>query len=159
MHPEKYVTGDSPVELRLPELAVSLGPTWDTLDSGVMGEFLFKAYLENFLNLGRAARAAAGWGGDTYALLRDNSTGERVLVSLSAWDTGADAQEFFDAYLIYVDTKSDGEWQLRVAEDTVRWWDQPGDSIYLSMEEGRVLLISADSGQTVEKTLRAFPGF
>jgi hypothetical protein len=43
-------------------------------------------------------RAAAGWGGDRYAVY-ENQRGQVVYVSFSAWDTEKDAREFFDAYV------------------------------------------------------------
>jgi hypothetical protein len=50
--------------------------------------------LEEYVDANRASRAAAGWGGDRWALLEKD--GRQALVLSTAWDTPNDAREFFD---------------------------------------------------------------
>ena len=45
-----------------------------------------------------ARTAAAGWGGDRYALYENKVTGALLLTQYTTWDTEIDAKEFFDAY-------------------------------------------------------------
>ncbi|MFQ5934658.1 MAG: hypothetical protein ACE5KI_08465, partial [Dehalococcoidia bacterium] len=123
LHPERYRAGDSPVEVIIPGLVDSLEGEWLLLDSGVLGEFMLKVYLENFLSINGAAGAAEGWGGDSYKLLKQGPEGERLLVVLSVWDTEPDAVEFFDAYVGYIDEKGNGEWPLTLSEEEKRWWN------------------------------------
>src|SRR3989440_259840 len=55
--------------------------------------------LDQFLKSpAESRRAAAGWGGDRFALY-EGPRGEAMLVSLSVWDTESDAREFFDTYV------------------------------------------------------------
>src|ERR1051326_1296747 len=104
LHPEKYLAHESPVKLTLADVSSTLnasapGASWRRIDSDVNGEWGFYLILDQFLKSpAESRRAAAGWGGDRFALY-ENARGEAMLVSLSAWDTEADAREFFDAYI------------------------------------------------------------
>jgi hypothetical protein len=80
LHPDKYLRVEQPrpVSLRTP-------PGWRRLRRGRMGEWMTGRLVGD-----RAA--AAGWGGDAYALL---ARGERrTLVARWVWDTRADARAF-----------------------------------------------------------------
>ena len=65
-----------------------MGKGWDLLSLDTMGEFMLRTYLEEFLDPDTAATAAAGWGGDRYALLTDPEAG-RIFVLLTVWDSTA----------------------------------------------------------------------
>jgi len=123
LHPEKYFAHEPPVKVTLPDVASFLDtsssssenrgrrsevgqdlrtarlPAWKRLDSDVDGEWGFYLILDQFLKSpAESRRAAAGWGGDRFALY-EGPRGEAMLVSLSVWDTESDAHEFFDAYV------------------------------------------------------------
>ena len=123
LHPEKYFAHEPPVKVTLPDVASFLDtsssssenrgrrsevgqdlrtarlPAWKRLDSDVDGEWGFYLILDQFLKSpAESRRAAAGWGGDRFALY-EGPRGEAMLVSLSVWDTENDAHEFFDAYV------------------------------------------------------------
>src|SRR6267143_1361340 len=122
LHPEKYFAQEPPVRVTLPDVAPVLDrsssseirgrrsevsqdlrsarpPAWKRLDSDVNGEWGFYLILDQFLKSPvESRRAAAGWGGDRFALY-EGPRGEAMLVSLSVWDTETDAREFFDAYV------------------------------------------------------------
>ena len=159
LHPEKYLEREAPVQVLVPELAPTLGDTWTLLDAGVLGEFVLTIYLENQLSPFQAARASEGWGGDRYRLVQDESTGERLLTILSAWDTETDAIQFFQAYAEYIDRKSVGEWTLGLGGAQRRWWEAADNSVYLSRLEDRVLVIVGQTGEAVDTVLTSFPGY
>jgi hypothetical protein len=72
---------------------------WKRVDSDVQGEWGFYLILDQFLKAPiESRRAAAGWGGDRYAIY-EGPKGEVLFASLSTWDTENDASEFFDAYV------------------------------------------------------------
>jgi hypothetical protein len=72
---------------------------WKRLDYDVQGEWGFYLILDEFLKApNESRRAAAGWGGDRYAIY-EGPKGEVLFASLSTWDTENDAREFFDAYV------------------------------------------------------------
>lgn len=72
---------------------------WKRIDYDVQGEWGFYLILDEYLKSApESRRAAAGWGGDRYAIY-EGPKGEALVVSLSTWDTENDAREFFDAYV------------------------------------------------------------
>jgi hypothetical protein len=72
---------------------------WRRLDYDVQGEWGFYLILDEFLKApAESRRAAAGWGGDRFAIY-EGPRGEVLIASLSTWDTENDAREFFDAYV------------------------------------------------------------
>ncbi|MBA3415923.1 MAG: hypothetical protein H0U10_11935 [Chloroflexia bacterium] len=106
LHPEKYLgERDDPIPVSLPELAPVLGEGWELVDEDTLGELTVALLLADLgpgegidrftgaLALPAAARnAAAGWGGDRYALWADDET--EALVWDSTWDTEEDARAF-----------------------------------------------------------------
>lgn len=98
MHPERFLVRDDPVKIDIPDLVVSLGPDWKKADADVNGEFGYLVALAEFIPKSAARLAAAGWGGDRYALYENKATGALVLAQYTTWDTENDAREFFKAY-------------------------------------------------------------
>ena len=99
LHADKYFVYESPQKLTLPEFKRVLGPTWRRIDSDVNGEWGCYLILDEFLNnTTESKQAAAGWGGDRFALYETGKPGEIFVAQLTAWDTPDDAREFFDAY-------------------------------------------------------------
>jgi hypothetical protein len=113
LHPEKAYgePRDEPAAVALPldEIARALGPGWRLVRSNTLGEAGTRVFLEAVLPTptarptllaGRpetpAERAAAGWGGDRYAVFEEGGGG-LALVWKTAWDTEKDAVEFFEA--------------------------------------------------------------
>jgi len=99
LHPEKYFAREAPVKVELPDITRSLGNGWKRLDYDVNGEWSYYLLLDEFLKSPAASReAAAGWGGDRYAVYENAKTGAVVVAQQTVWDTPDDAREFFDAY-------------------------------------------------------------
>ena len=99
LHPEKYLSYETPVKIDVPELRGVLGPGWKKIDADVNGEWSFYLILDQFLNSpDESRRASAGWAGDRYALYTGPKAGDALLVQRTSWDTEADAREFFAAY-------------------------------------------------------------
>ena len=136
LHPEKYIAGEMPVPVSLPDLSSSLGPRWVELQRDVLGELSLLIYLETQTRR-RADAAAAGWGGDQFSLLR-SPTGEEYLVALIAWDTPDDAREFFDIATSQTDLPQRGS--VNIAVD-------------------RVLMVVGPSPEQVSRIKALFPGF
>ncbi|MFC2000652.1 PKD domain-containing protein, partial [Chloroflexota bacterium] len=158
LHPEKYVDRDEPQAVTMPDLETALGTGWSELDTDVMGEFLIKVYLETFVDAANAAAAAEGWDGDRYIFLGDGE-GNRVLAMSSVWDSITEASEFFDTYIEYVAGKGDGSWALLVEEETERWWQTEGFSLYLGRVDSEVLIVMAPGPAMAEQVLSEFPVF
>ena len=159
LHPEKYLAGEQPVTVTLPDLTAALAPDWEAIDEGVLGEFIIATYLENRLTDSRAANAAEFWGGDTYALLRNPDHDESALVSLSTWDSVEDAQDFFGACISYFQTPGQESLDLTVSAEGLRRWDSESRSVYLALYGDNVLLIISETGSAVEAIAAEFPDF
>ena len=98
MHPERFLVRDDPVKIDVPDLVGVLGPDWKKADADVNGEFGYLVALAEFIPKSAARVAAAGWGGDRYALYENKTTGALILAQYTTWDTDNDAKEFFEAY-------------------------------------------------------------
>ncbi len=101
LHAEKYFAYEPPVKLTLPNFTLALGPGWKRIDNDVSGEWGYYLALDEYLNdVTQSKRAAAGWGGDRFALYEGPQKSDVFLAQVTAWDTAADAKEFFDAYYL-----------------------------------------------------------
>lgn len=157
LHPEKYLAHEQPQEVTIPDLKGSFGDGWSELDSSVLGELYTRIYLEAFVDSATATKASEGWGGDRYVFYEDSNKRD-LLVLRSTWDTPQDAQEFFDAYLLLVHNKSKDSWPVRLNTQDKRWWNAPGQSVYLSKQGNDVLIILAPDEETVKSILPEFAG-
>jgi hypothetical protein len=99
LHAEKYFAHEAPVKVELPDVGSVLGANWKRIDYDVNGEWSYYLMLDEFLKSKADSRqAAAGWGGDRYAVYSEPKSEAVCLTQLSVWDTEKDAVEFFDAY-------------------------------------------------------------
>jgi hypothetical protein len=71
--------------------------------------------LEEYTDANRASRAAAGWGGDRWALLEKD--GRQALVLSTAWDSPNDAREFFDTEGLALKARFSGAKQDEASEN------------------------------------------
>ncbi len=159
LHPEKYLVGEQPVTITLPDFTAALAPGWETIDEGVLGEFIIATYLENRLTDSRAANAAEFWGGDAYALIRNSDQDESALVSLSTWDSVEDAQDFFGACISYFQAPGQESLDLTTSAEGLRRWDSESRSVHLAQDGDNVLLIISESGPALEAIAAEFPDF
>jgi serine/threonine protein kinase len=153
LHPEKYFGQEEPQRTTVPNLSGRLGKGWTQVSSNVMGEFLIRTYLEEYLGEIQAEEAAEGWGGDRYSLL-SGPEGERALVSLIKWDSFAESAEFFDAYEVFAGIKlqEDGGTSEDVGESG-RKWIFPERTVFLGQLGPVVTLIVADNNDLVGSVL------
>ena len=99
LHPEKYFAHEAPAKVELANIAAALGAGWKRTDYDVNGEWGYYLILAEYLLAEvEAKQAAAGWGGDRYALYEEPKTGNLLITQLTTWDTEQDATEFFNAY-------------------------------------------------------------
>lgn len=94
LHPEKYVAREAPLEVDLPPLTDILPPGWSEVRRDVFGEFMVGVWLGGTQFASVAVEAAAGWGGDAYALYQ-HEDGQGLLTMKFRWDTERDLGEFW----------------------------------------------------------------
>jgi hypothetical protein len=94
IHPEAYVEVEQPERVSLRAPVAALGDGWTAIRRGTLGEWLTARVLARAGGTSSAA-AAAGWGGDRYALLARGR--DRALVARWTWDSARDEDEFVAA--------------------------------------------------------------
>src|SRR5215207_3546213 len=96
LHPEKYLSGESPREVEF-DLEGFADEGWRPAATTPLGEIGVRGLLLAGVTSDEAKRAAAGWGGDrSFAFEREGRA--PLFVWRTVWDTPRDAQEFFRAY-------------------------------------------------------------
>jgi len=129
MHPEKYFDKEDPIEIDIPDDAMRRG--WAVQAENVFGEFFLRTWLEA-LGSENATAAAAGWGGDTYAVFEDSSSGETGLAVTLAWDTSDDSTEFFKALTGAMGTDDDYSVLGDGIPGVLESWKTPGGYMVVS---------------------------
>jgi hypothetical protein len=105
LHPEKYLARDLPMKLADPVLPAALSESWREIRTDVMGEFSTDLILATHVNAFRASQAAAGWGGDRYAVWYNDAAGSAAVVWHTRWDTQTDADDFATTLREYDDAR------------------------------------------------------
>ncbi len=162
IHPEKYFANEKPVQVK-PGALASL-KKWKQLHQGVLGELLWSVWFrQHGVADERAAEAAEGWGGDRWAIYAaadaPDAQGEvaakdLVLISMSAWDSEADATEAFDAAADALATLTG---QTATAENTAkldaRTYDDTAASrqSWIERKGDRVVMVIGAPTETAKK--------
>ena len=158
LHAEKYFAHEAPVKVETPNISNLLGSGWKRLDYDVNGEWSYYLILTEYLQSeADAKQAAAGWGGDRYALYAGPRAGEVLITQMSTWDTEADAREFFEAYAKRTELRYPGAQVLENAsQDTVgehRAWRTNEGDVVLELRGSRVLVIDGIPARVEKKNL------
>lgn len=101
LHPEKYVAGEAPLSVSLPNFSSILGQGWQLIHQDRLGEAALSLYLNRFLNPGQVETAVSGWGGDQYAVYQNEAEGTLALILTLVWDSLEDSNEFAALYPNY----------------------------------------------------------
>jgi hypothetical protein len=158
MHPEKYFSYEAPIKIMLPDLRPLLGPTWKRLDADVNGEWGLYLILDEYLKNSQASKqAAAGWGGDQFALYEAANSKDAFIAQFTAWDTAVDAREFFVAYLErtwkrYPDAKETDTVSTTERGERHEWKTATGRGV-LELRGSRVLILEGIPGRANITTL------
>jgi hypothetical protein len=153
LHADKYFSYEAPQKLSLPDLKTVLGPSWKQIDSDVNGEWGCFLVLDEFLNdAAESSKAAAGWGGDRFALYETGKPNQFLVAQLTAWDTPADAREFFDAYAQRTSKRYSDAKETKASEDRLDWQTANG-RVVLELRGARVAIVEGVPSQTDPNTL------
>ena len=147
MHPELYLEGELPVEVEVRDLSHVLGEGWQHIDQDTMGEFVISLMLdESELSDEQVELAAAGWGGDAYAVM---AAGDDVaIVWNTTWDSEDDAGEFARAMVVREGQRLDGEVST---EGTATMIVGDGVVVRISQDGEAVSYLQAPDMATMEK--------
>lgn len=157
LHPERY-PDDVPQIVNLPPLTDTLGTGWHLVDEDVMGEFGLQLYLGVHVSSSDTRNAAEGWDGDRYAVHWREDESAFVLVVRLAWDTPADAAEFFDIYVQFAESRF-GSGPTRKEGEARLWWI--GDDLLLLARNSadETLILFAPDEPTLDAVHALFQGF
>jgi hypothetical protein len=131
---------------------------WRRLDYDVDGEWGLYLILDQFLKSpAESRRAAAGWGGDRFAVY-EGPKGEVLIASLSSWDTENDAREFFDAYVKRTGLRYPGATSLDPILDTrsptaSKAFRTLAGNVRIELRGSRVLIVEGIPEQADAKSL------
>jgi hypothetical protein len=98
MHPDLYLRGVQPEDVKLPRMKDVVPRGWKKLDENVMGEFGLNLMFKQFLGKARADELAAGWSGDRYAIYEESPEGRALLVLRVRLAGEPEAAKFFAGY-------------------------------------------------------------
>lgn len=162
LHPQKYLSGETPMDLDPVDVSAQLGDGWRLIMSDTMGEWStylmlgYSADLSAQVSTAVAAQAAQGWNGDHYEIFYRDGAGETALVARWAWDTAGDEDEFRRALEGYMDARFRGE-----ATPTERgncWTANDQTSCVLRAGQESLWLLSPQ-GEAMDSLLGAFPEY
>ncbi len=109
LHPEKWLARESPASFAWPKFEkIAALREWELLDDDVLGEFQWRIVFKEQGLASEAESAAAGWGGDSYAVFKRKDSKASLLLLRTSWDSEQDAREFADAYRRVLATKYAG---------------------------------------------------
>ena len=148
IHADKYFSYEVPLKVALPEFKTILGPSWKRIDYDVNGEWGCYLILDEFLNnTTESKKAAAGWGGDRFALYETSKPGEIFIAQLTAWDTPVDAKEFFDAYAQRTVKRYADAQELKTTGDRREWQTSSG-VVAMELRDSRVAIFEGIPSST-----------
>lgn len=156
LHPEKYLAGEMPIDVSLPNLAPALDENWREIDRDVLGEAGFLVWLVDKVDETTAADAAAGWDGDSYTLWINNAN-QRVLAEQSLWESEREAVEFFDAFVAYMNLR-EGKASSKIENGAYIWQFAEGATL-LTRTKRQVIIIIAPDQQMLDNIRQQFIGF
>ncbi len=138
LHPNLYPS-DQPIPVDLPDMTSILGTGWREVSRNQMGEWYTYLVLARGVDANArlsdptAESAAAGWGGDEYLVLHNDSTNDTIFVMKTVWDTAKDATEFNTSFEKYANTR----FGVRA--------DQQGDNLTWSYSGGYTSMLLSGS--------------
>ena len=157
LHLDKYAASEMPISIEAPDLGGVLGNEWVHVRTDVLGELFIMAWLETDFSQQAASIAAAGWGGDSYALFK-GPEGRGLLVLATVWDTEQDAEEFFAVVQQHAEARSNADWlESSIAPGAVSI-TLPDRTVYAEQKGSSVFLIYAPDAALIETLRNASAG-
>jgi hypothetical protein len=99
LHPEKWLAREAPVTFEWSKFEkIAALREWELLDDDVLGEFQWRTVFKVHGLASEGESAAAGWGGDRYAVFKRKDSDATLLLLRTCWDSEKEASEFADVY-------------------------------------------------------------
>lgn len=156
MHPEKYLEGEAPRAVPPFRPLDALVADWRVVGTDTLGELTLRSLIDRFSSQAQGTAAAAGWGGDRYTVLEDE-TGRLVILVDTVWDAEADAAEFFNAFVPTVDRRFGGT-QTRTLDHPSRIrWSTPQGPIEALHTRDRVSIVYGPNDEELNRVLAQLP--
>lgn len=156
LHPDKYINAESPIAVHLPDFLERLGPGWTVVEKDTLGELFFQSYLMTGGSIDEGRQAAAGWGGDSYVLLKNIDSSGLLIISI-VWDTLNDAIEFYDLFLSLTQNRTDGKLEfLGENSNLARIFLDQEASIAVKLKDEETVIIFAPSNQVFSTAISFF---
>ena len=149
LHPELYEAQPAPDAPALPDLAAATGCA--AVDAGVLGEFDMAKVLREHVGTAKAERAAAGWNGDAFGVVRCGST--NGLADRWSADTASDATELAQVLAEW----SRGWSRSTGPPDAEGRFSGPAGAGRIVRSGSRVDLVLAGDVATADRVARALP--
>jgi hypothetical protein len=106
LHPEKWLARETPAAFEWPKFEkIEALRDWELLEDDVLGEFQWRIVFKEQGLASEAEAAAAGWGGDRYAVFKRKDSDATLLLLRTRWDSEKEAREFADAYRRVLEVK------------------------------------------------------
>ena len=145
LHPDKYLAGDEPIAVELPDLLPTLGDGWELVIQDTFGEFYLRSYLEMGAPREQALAAAEGWGGDSYVLVHGPEGGVFFVLS-HVWDTAEDAEEYYEAFGALTARRTGLEFRPHEADST--WFGHWRTAQRIDFDGGGAIFMQIDGART-----------
>jgi hypothetical protein len=153
LHPEKYLAGERPTPVDIPDLSPALGAGWREIDRNVLGEMGLLVWLIDKTSQEEATAGAAGWNGDTYSLWADEQD-RNLLVERSMWESADEAREFMIAFTTLMNLR-EGR-QTRADEGDTRLWVLNSGITMIEQRGQEILVIVAPDRASLDQTRALF---
>jgi hypothetical protein len=162
LHPAKYVAGELPLTVTMPDLSAVVGQGWRLIKDNSLGEWRTYLMLDSGADTAaqlpetQALNASRGWGGDRYVVFTDETGAHLALVARWAWDVPSDATEFRNAMKSYLGKRFLGG---SLGGNAADCWEANEQTTCLYSDGDEVLWILAPGMEDVSSLKAKFPGF
>lgn len=162
LHPQKYFTHEPAVIVASAPVGEALGPGWQKVDEGVLGEwttYLMLGYPADVLaqlDTAGAARAADGWGGDRYQVFYHAGQNATALAARWIWDTPTEARDFQAALSDLLGARYRGE---KAKLNGASCWKGSQGAACLFARGSETLWLAAPDIDAVARVMAQYPEF
>ncbi|MBN1290180.1 MAG: hypothetical protein JXA49_11165, partial [Actinobacteria bacterium] len=159
IHPDKYIVErDNPKEVAVPDLAVTLGDSWEVINSDCMGELDVRLWFEEDLGLLASKEASNGWGGNTIEYYQGKGD-DFLLVNAFTWDSEKDASEFFSGYRELLESRFGKDLKKISDTDSAYLYKAESQYFYCGISGNNSLCLQSNDKSCLQKSLKEFPEY